>query len=268
MADNSSSQPGAWINIGNGRVYSETFGSGRPVVLVHAGIGDRRIWDPVIPRLAAEFQVTRYDIRGFGKSPVPDKPFSPVQDLAHVADYVSGNPVAIVGISIGAAMAIDLELAQPGRAGALVLAAPVVTGGSPPTDPALDAAEAAAQRGSAHEAVDLELEYWAPLGVAGPGGSQLYQMAHDNAATMLLDEDLVMEPPPAAGRLGEIGVPTLVIVGDRDTDYIKNVSAQVCAEIPNCREAVIIENADHLIPLRQPAAFAESVIVFLRDTWQ
>jgi 3-oxoadipate enol-lactonase len=266
MNDSSISQSGTWVDVDRGRVYCETSGGGPPVILVHAGIGDRRIWDPVIPRLASSYQVTRYDIRGFGNSPAPDIAFSPVDDLAAVADSVSAGPVAIIGMSTGAGMTIDLALARPGRAGALVLASPAVSGWPPPEDPVFDAVAAAAREGRADEAVDLELGYWAPLGTTGHGGAQLSRLAHDNAATMLLDDDLVIEPPPAVGRLAEIGVPALVVVGDRDVDHVKRIAGHLHSELPRCRLA-IIENADHILTLRQPEAFTDAVMNFLAEVW-
>jgi 3-oxoadipate enol-lactonase len=54
--------------------YDET-GAGAPLVLVHAAIADRRMWDPVVPLLAGAFRV-RYDARGFGDSPAANGPFA------------------------------------------------------------------------------------------------------------------------------------------------------------------------------------------------
>ena len=59
--------------------YDET-GEGPPLVLLHEGIVDSRIWERVLPLLAERHRVIRYDQRGFGRSPRPDGPYSLVDD--------------------------------------------------------------------------------------------------------------------------------------------------------------------------------------------
>jgi pimeloyl-ACP methyl ester carboxylesterase len=53
------------VEVAGGTVWAEdTGGSGAPVVLLHPGIGDSRIWDPIVPRLPARYRLIRYDARG------------------------------------------------------------------------------------------------------------------------------------------------------------------------------------------------------------
>ncbi|MFF9838630.1 alpha/beta fold hydrolase [Streptomyces sp. NPDC013740] len=65
----------------------DTGGEGLPMVLVHQGVGDSTIWDPVLPALAGRHRVTRYDVRGYGRSPEPSTPYSPAADLSAALDH-------------------------------------------------------------------------------------------------------------------------------------------------------------------------------------
>ncbi|HET9896552.1 MAG TPA: alpha/beta hydrolase [Streptosporangiaceae bacterium] len=233
-------------------------------MLVHAGIGDRRVWDPILPALSRDYRCTRFDVRGFGRSPAPARPFSPVDDLAAVAASTGQDPVTVIGISMGAGMTADFALARPAAVAGMVLASPSLTGfpGPPEDDPRLAACDEATERGDTHAAVDHELEFWAPLGFGGPLGEMLHAMAHDNAATMLLDDDLIIGQPEAAGRLGEITIPALVLVGAKDAEHIRASADVISAAIPECTKSVI-PDADHLIPLRNPAEFTKLTMEYL-----
>jgi hypothetical protein len=76
------------IAVDGGEVWADdSGGGGAPVVLLHPGVGDSRIWEPVLPALTASWRVIRYDARGFGRSPAPAVKFSLLADLITVLDY-------------------------------------------------------------------------------------------------------------------------------------------------------------------------------------
>ena len=68
--------------------------------------------------------------------------------------------------------------------------------------------------------------------------------------------------PPAAGRLGEITVPTLVIVGDRDIPHIQQIADTLANGIAGARK-VVMPNTAHVPNMEQPAAFNQLVLDFL-----
>ena len=76
-------------------------GEGEPIALVHAGIGDQRMWEPLLARLAPTRMVVRYDMRGFGQTIAEAGPFSPVDDLVAVLDALELDAVMVVGASFG-----------------------------------------------------------------------------------------------------------------------------------------------------------------------
>jgi 3-oxoadipate enol-lactonase len=90
------------IAVEGGEVWADdSGGDGPPVVLLHPGVGDSRIWDPVRPGLTASYRVIRYDARGFGRSPAPTVKFSLFADLITVLDGYGLDRTAIVGCSQG-----------------------------------------------------------------------------------------------------------------------------------------------------------------------
>jgi 3-oxoadipate enol-lactonase len=105
------------------------------VVLLHPGIGDSRIWEPLLLPLAASWRVIRYDARGFGRSPAPAVKFSLLADLITVLGHFGLDRVAIVGCSQGGGSALGLALEHPARASALALLCPGVPGYPWPEQP-------------------------------------------------------------------------------------------------------------------------------------
>src|SRR6201986_1711299 len=110
------------IDVDGGPVWAaDSGGDGRPLVLLHPGVGDSRIWDPVLPALTEKYRVIRYDARGFGQSPAPTVKHSLLRDLVAVLDHYGLQRAAFVGCSQGGASSLGLALARPERVSALAL---------------------------------------------------------------------------------------------------------------------------------------------------
>ena len=107
-------------------------GDGTPLVLLHAGVADRRSWYDVAERLSAP--AIAYDRRGFGWSPPSPGPFTHLDDLLAVLDAAVDGPAWLVGNSMGGALALDAAVAAPERVAGLVLIAPAVTGQPEPEE--------------------------------------------------------------------------------------------------------------------------------------
>ncbi|WP_228718247.1 alpha/beta fold hydrolase [Kitasatospora acidiphila] len=123
---------------GTVRAY-DSGGDGPPVVLLHPGVGDAGIWEPMLPGLTARYRVIRYDVRGYGNSPAPTVPYSMPADLVSVLDHFDLERVALVGCSMGGATALALAVEHPERVSALALLCPGVNGYEWPPTPELDA---------------------------------------------------------------------------------------------------------------------------------
>jgi pimeloyl-ACP methyl ester carboxylesterase len=254
------------VDVEGGEIFYEVAGSGAAVVLVHGGFGDRRMWDDHFLDLARHHHVVRYDLRGFGRSPAPSAPYSPVDDLRRLLDQLDVRSATLIGNSMGGALALDFALVHPDRVEGLVLVASGV-GGFPETseDQARFGEEIATMRATFQEArvqgATRGIELWlqSPMvTVASQLPStrdRLRQMITDNSAIFQLDH-WPIEPldPPAIRRLGEIRVPTMVVAGELDTPWMRAASERASLAIPSAR-LVIVEGADHLPQMVAPPLF-------------
>src|SRR5947199_5221573 len=124
------------IAVDGGEVWADdSGGDGPPLVLLHPGVGDSRIWEPVLPVLTASYRIIRYDARGFGRSPAPAAKFSLLSDLISVLGYYGFGRAAFAGCSQGGGSALGLALEQPARVSALVLLCPGIPGFPWPEEP-------------------------------------------------------------------------------------------------------------------------------------
>jgi pimeloyl-ACP methyl ester carboxylesterase len=245
------------IAVDGGEVWAEhVAGPGVPVVLLHPGVGDSRVWDPVMPRLVERRRVVRYDVRGYGRSAPPTSEFSLVDDLVSVLDQLGLDQVVLVGCSMGCDTALNLALNDPGRVRALVLLCPGVSGFPMPDEPELDAQfEALAEARDVAGLVQLGLRLWAGAGADEAAVAQL-----EAAVPAWFDQaDYLREDPPVYDRLHEIQAPSVVMVGDKDRSIAAAVSGAAAARIPGC-ELIWLPGADHLPSLRCPDQVAETIL--------
>lgn len=99
----------------------DVHGDGPPLLLVHGGTLDRRMWEPNMAALTERHRVVRCDLRGYGASPPPDGPYSHAGDLCALLAALQIERAAVAGLSLGGGVALELALAHPDVVGALVL---------------------------------------------------------------------------------------------------------------------------------------------------
>ena len=85
------------------KLYYEELGEGEPLILLHAHTVDRRMWDDVFFKLAKKYRVIRYDLRGYGKSDMPEVGFGFLQadDLCNFMDALHIKKAHLAGLSLG-----------------------------------------------------------------------------------------------------------------------------------------------------------------------
>ena len=260
-----------YVEVDGGRLFYEEAGEGRTVVLVHPGLWDRRAWDDQFSVFAERFRTIRYDIRGFGKSSRPEGEYSSIDDLHALLTQLGADKAALVGCSMGGRIATEYTLEHPEVIDALVLVAAALSGvEETPEDqekwgPIWAPIEDAVKAGEVEKAIDMELEIWAPLGTDDPAGRRIREVAHDNAEMFADLRELERTPEPgAAPRLGEIRAPTLIVLGAQDIDDINARWAEYGPRIPGSR-TVTIDQADHVVAMRQPKQFNDLVLEFLDE---
>lgn len=245
------------IAVDGGEVWTDdSGGDGPPLVLLHPGVGDSRIWEPVLPALTASYRVIRYDARGYGRSPAPTAKFSLLADLISVLGHYGLDRAAFVGCSQGGGSALGLTLEQPARVSALVLLCPGIPGYPWPEEPdELDAEyERALDAGDVDALADLLQRIWAG---AGPTPEVMEQL-RSAARAEVSSGDMQQDDPPVYGRLGEISVPTSLLVGDADYPPLIQANREAAARIRNC-ELIVVPGMDHLPPLREPGLVLRTI---------
>src|SRR5215211_2762150 len=83
--------------VNGARIHYEVAGEGEPLVLVHAGIADSRMWEGQIPAFSERYRVVAYDLRGFGRSEMVEWPFSHHEDLRGLLDFLGVERTHLVG---------------------------------------------------------------------------------------------------------------------------------------------------------------------------
>ena len=126
MTNHQDSQPTTITPAGGPQLHYEIAGAGHPLVMLHDGLIDCRVWDDQFPAFAASYTVVRYDRRGYGRSERPWQDYSNVDDLHALLRALEVERAILMGASAGGLVAIDFALAHPGMADALVLIGPAV----------------------------------------------------------------------------------------------------------------------------------------------
>jgi 3-oxoadipate enol-lactonase len=255
------------LGVGDGTMYYESAGKGAPVILIHGGFGDRRMWDEQFVPLSQAFRVIRYDHRGFGKSSAPDKAYSPVADVARLMDHLKIPRANLVGNSMGGTLALDFALLHPDRTGAVVVIASTA-GGYPMTEEdrqGVTAVLGAARDKGTAAAAALWLQHpMVAVATAHPKASPLVrQMVEDNQRIFLM-EHWPEEPmtPPAFERLADLNANVLFIVGDRDVALVRE-GARASADRIKRAKLETIAGADHLPQMEEPAKINKLLVDYI-----
>jgi pimeloyl-ACP methyl ester carboxylesterase len=117
-----------YVETNGTKLYYEMMGEGHPLVLLHRGYMDRRMWDNQFAAFAQNYQVIRYDIRGFGKSELPQTPYSDRRDLYDLMAFLEVKRAYLLGLSLGGVIALDFTLEYPAMVDALILVGSPVSG--------------------------------------------------------------------------------------------------------------------------------------------
>lgn len=243
-------------------------GSGPAVVLLHAGVADRRMWDAVTPALAHAFRVIRPDLRGFGQTPMPPGQYADADDVDTLLDALGVTDAAVVGSSFGGRVAMELAVLHPARVSSLVLLCPAYRGLQPTATVEAFGAEEdrLLEAGDVDGATELNVRTF--LGPeAGGAARALLTLMQKHAFEVQLAADEA-DPGPEPRRVDvdptAIAVPTVVVSGAHDLDHFGAVARLLGEQIPGA-ETVQLEWAGHLPALERPDAVQALLLDVLRD---
>jgi pimeloyl-ACP methyl ester carboxylesterase len=262
-----------YLDVNGARLYYEVTGEGHPLVFVHAGIADCRMWDEQVAFFAPHYRVLRYDTRGYGKATTQDVEYSNRRDLLALLDHLGVEKAYVVGCSRGGQIAIDFTLEFPERVAALI---PVCAGLGgfnadflPEEQARFDEMERVEELGDYDTLAEMEAEYWV-LGVSRTPDQVdpklLRRVAEMNRISFTHRNEggkpIVLDPP-AAERLGSIRVPTLVIATDLDESGVRAAADALANGIHGAQKLVITDSA-HVPNMEHPDEFNRAVLAFLQ----
>lgn len=247
------------VPVKDGEVWAQDFGGeGLPLVLLHPGVADSRVWDGILPRLSEGRRVIRYDARGYGRSPAPTASFALVEDLTAVLDHFGVARAFLAGSSMGGATAIGLALSDPARVAGLALLVPGITG-----NPDFAMEEFTAEVGRLAAVGDVESIVALVRRTSAAAGTGDDTVA-DELIRGVIPSWFAVHPhhvpdPPAFDRLAELAVPCVLALGERDDPEVVRCNEEMAARIPGCR-LVRLGNSDHFPTLREPDAVAALIL--------
>lgn len=239
------------------KIHYEVHGSGPTLLLSHGYSSTCRMWDGQIAALKDRYQVVVWDFRGHGESDYPSDPalYSEaltVGDMLALLDTVGARKAIVAGLSLGGYMSLAFHASHPERVRALMLF---------DTGPGFKNDEARAKwNETAHaRAADLEAR-----GLAALNASDEVRLTRHRDASGLAGAArgmLAQQNDRVIQSLDKVAVPTLVLVGANDTNFLA-ATDYMAAKIRGAAKAVI-PDAGHAANLHQPALFNQAVEAFL-----
>jgi pimeloyl-ACP methyl ester carboxylesterase len=240
----------------------EIAGSGPPVVLMHGFSFDMRSWDGQFAVLAGRHRVLRYDLRGFGRSSLPGaEPYSHIDDLAALMAALDLGPAHLVGLSLGANVALGCALERPELVASLVLVSSGLMGHRWREERPPDAALAFGKDHgvAATRAFWLGHPLFASLADYPEARARLTAIVADYSGWHWQHKNPMRPFTATAADLARVRAPTLLVSGGRDVAGYREIADVLAAGIPGAQRLTIPE-AGHVLPLEVPETFNERVL--------
>ena len=255
---------GGSLDRGNGTLHYEVAGEGDPVLFIHGFGLDADMWAPQWPLFAQRYRAIRCDLRGYGRSTMPQGAYAHVDDLLALLDHLRSRPAHLVGLSMGGRYALRIAQAAPESVRSLTLADTALDGHAW-SDEWLrrwrmmsDAAKAGDLTGAR--------EHWLRHPLFGPALQQqpvaaaLAAMVERYSGWHWQQRDPDPGPtPPIADVLATISIPTLVLIGEHDLPDFQTIAQRVATGMPNAQLRAI-EGAGHMSNMEAPEQFNRLVL--------
>ena len=260
-----------YIDIGKANLYCEYMGEGKPLIMIHSGLMDRRMWDDQFQYFSNKYKAIRYDIRGYGLTKSSPDTFSHYNDLSHFMEELNIEKASLIGHAMGARIAVDFALQFPEKVSVLILTSPAISGYNYSSEILANYIKAynkAVKNDNIDEIIDAFQRAW----TYGPyrASTDVEQFVRDwvkmiateslaNYNPMIKATELI---PPAAQRLKQIKVPILIITGDLDMPDIHQLADFIQESAPNAKKVNITHTA-HMVNMEKPNEFNKIVSKFL-----
>lgn len=257
-------------------VHHQVIGSsaGRPWLVFVNSLGtDFRIWRDVIVRLAGDYGILAYDMRGHGLSDVGRTPYSIellADDLAALIDHVGARaPIIVCGVSVGGMVAQSLAVRRPDLAHALILCDTLPKMGDAAS---WNARIATIESDGIASIADTIMERWFTPAFrrTSPDFPGYRNMLMRQPMDGYIATCVALREADLSALLPKIRVPTLCVVGDRDgaptprlvADFAKAIRGAHLEVVPDCGHIPSIEQPERLVDIVRafiPIALTEAV---------
>ncbi|MFO8235449.1 MAG: alpha/beta hydrolase [Bacteroidales bacterium] len=259
-----------FVEVDGGKIYYETKGHGDPIVLLHPGLTDLRMWKNQVNELSESRKVVCYDQRGYGKSDLPSKNYSPNADLLALLDSLRIEKADFVGICMGALHAMEFALAYPERVNTLALSGISFSNWKYPDDVIKKHIEFSS---IVTEGPDKAIEtiktdpFWKqtiPSDIYETAQKDFLDLLEENKAAFTANWQFKEQVFTIMDRISEIDKPVLVIRPGNEVDYMIEIADYLIDNIENA-EQVHIKEGGHLSNMEKPEEFNKAILDFLAE---
>jgi pimeloyl-ACP methyl ester carboxylesterase len=274
---NSKKIDSGYAEVNKTKLYYEIAGSGEPLVLIHGSFGDRRFWDPQFPELSKKYKVIRYDIRGYGKSALPDsnEVYRDVDDLKALMDFLKIERAHVCGLSLGSFIVFDLALAYPDKCLSLIPVGPRVAGDGTEAykTPNADSVRTIiatttniVRTKGTKEATDYLWTGGHAMGkcvISQKTKEAMLKMGYEYSWwRYIYPSKREYAFPMAIKQLNEIKIPTLIVTAEHDLALCREVAAILAKGIPGAK-LISIKGGGHMMNMDRPKEFNKAIEEFI-----
>jgi 3-oxoadipate enol-lactonase len=227
------------------------------VLLLHGLGGDHTVWDYQLPALAKSYRVLAPDLRGHGRSPLPDGArytFGEFEgDLRRLLDEQEAGPVHLVGLSGGGLLALRLALDHPARVRSLAVFGAMGHMDNHTRAVGQNWADILRDEGPAAYSRRLAMDLFAPdwLEAHMDLAERIAKSQEERNLRGVVQWALAMKDYDLRSRLGKIRTPTLILHG-LDDNVVDPSHARLLRQAIPGAELRLFPNTGHLIPIERP----------------
>jgi len=227
------------ININRKNLFVKTFGNGEPLFFLHSSLLTSTMWDNQIEHFSKNYLAIAFDFCGHGKSELPKEPYSDYDDLKAIIDEKKLTKITLLGCSYGGSVALDFTLKYPENVSKLILISPAVNGYGYPLRLTFESIKnfRNVQKHGIEKSAELFIKnkYWDYF--IPEKNKEVFKnifIENKNFYNGNYNKKYILKPV-AIKRLSEINTDVLLIIGDNDSSFNKDVSQKLKDKIKNIK---------------------------------
>lgn len=269
-------QQSGYLPFNGGRLYYQVSGQGAPLIFVHAGFQDHRMWQQQVQHFSRQYKVITFDLPGHGLTVAGNERPLAAEVVKAVMDGLNIDRAALVGLSLGGAISIDFALQYPQRVTKLVLAGSGLPGWDEnrkvdtTTTQYITALFDALNKKDTAEAATIFVKSW----YAGPERSindfpkslrdSGYATTYQNMLRHKVSGWPRFTQPTAIHRLPQLQKPLLILTGTIDMPEVLLMNRWLKENVKGAQQ-VLMPGLAHMLNLEDPAQFNKLIEDFLQQ---